>query len=95
LGIAPFFDLVISGDSAAHPKPHPAPIHLCLEGLDLEPTQALFIGDSETDVNAAKAAGVAVVCLRDGYNHGIDVATLEPDGVIDLCREILPSPSSS
>ena len=89
LGIAPYFDLVISGDSAAKPKPDPAPVHLCLDRLGVRPEHALFIGDSETDVNAAKAAGVAVVCLRDGYNHGIDVADLNPDGVIELCSEIL------
>ena len=41
-----------------------------------------MVGDSETDVLAAKAANVDVACVRDGYNHGVDVTTLDPDFVI-------------
>jgi hypothetical protein len=29
------------------------------------------------------------VCMRDGYNHGVDVATLNPDKVIDSIKELL------
>ena len=47
-----------------------------------------MVGDSETDVLAAKAAEVDVACVRDGYNHGVDVTTLNPDFVITSFAEL-------
>ena len=55
----------------------------------MTPQQTLFVGDSDTDVNAALAAGIDVVCVRDGYNHGADVTTLGASGVIDSFLELL------
>ena len=89
LGMDSLFAAVICGDSAAQPKPQPDPVYLCLEHLGVASTEALFIGDSETDVLAARAADVTVVCVRDGYNHGVDVSTLDLDGVIDSFHELL------
>lgn len=89
IGLGHFFDLIISGDTAEKPKPSPEPVLLALETLKLQPRDTLFVGDSQTDVLAAKAAGTPVVCVRDGYNHGIDVTTLHPDGVIDGFTELL------
>ena len=84
-----YFDLVVCGDTASAAKPDPAPVRLCLEAFDLAPSAALFVGDSDTDVKAAQAASVDVVCMRDGYNHGVDVNTLGANGVIDLFSELL------
>ncbi len=84
-----YFDFVVCGDTAANPKPAADPVALCLKQFAITADQALFVGDSETDVTAAKAAGVDVVCVRDGYNHGIDVTTLDPNGVIDRFDELL------
>ncbi len=89
LGLTPLFDLIVCGDTAAAPKPDAAPVQWCLDHFALAREQVLFVGDSDTDVNAARAAGVAVVCVRDGYNHGVDVTTLAVDGVIDHFNELL------
>ncbi len=84
-----YFDLVVGGDTAAAPKPDPAPVQLCLDHFEVAAADTLFVGDSETDVNAARAATVPIVCVRDGYNQGTDVRTLDPDGVIVSFRELL------
>lgn len=89
MNMSGYFDAIICGDSAAKPKPAPEPVELCLTQLGVEAGSALFVGDSGTDVGAAQAANMAVVCVRDGYNHGIDVVTLGADGVIDNFRELL------
>ena len=57
--------------------------------MQLPLTECLFVGDSITDVNAARAAGTPIVCVRDGYNHGADVSQLDVDGVIDRFEELL------
>ena len=89
LGAWDTFDLVVCGDTTAHPKPHPEPVLHTLDVIGVAANDALFVGDSDTDVKAARAAGMTVVCMRDGYNHGVDVTTLGADAVIDEMAEIL------
>jgi phosphoglycolate phosphatase len=84
-----YFDLIVCGDTTANPKPAADPIEHCLSFFQLPPDRVLMIGDSDADIGAAKAAEVDVVCMRDGYNHGVDVATLNPTRVIDNLLELL------
>lgn len=92
LAMTHLFDSIVCGDTAALPKPAADPaLHACRE-LGLTPAEVLFVGDSETDVACARAAGCAVVCVRDGYNHGVPAEALGADGVIDSFRELLAGP---
>ena len=45
--------------------------------------QALMVGDSVSDVKAARAAGFSIVCVPYGYNHGEDIRLAKPDLVIE------------
>ena len=78
-----FFALVIGGDSLPRRKPDPLPLlHACRElGATVE--ESLFCGDSINDVQAARSAGMRVVCVDYGYNHGRDISEAAPDAVID------------
>ena len=91
LSLNGYFQSVVCGDTAAQPKPAPDPILFCLKQLGAAASCSLMVGDSITDVDAAKAAKLDVACYRNGYNHGIDVATLEPTLVFDRMNEILPT----
>ena len=90
LGLAARLDAIVCGDTAERPKPDAAPVLYCLDALQTGASNALFVGDSLTDVTAANAAAVTVVCVRDGYNHGADVTELPLAGVIDHFSELLP-----
>ncbi len=90
LDIDRFFAAVVGGDTAAHAKPHPAPVLLACQLLGVEPASALMVGDSVNDVRAARAAGVPVVCVSYGYNHGEPITAAAPDAVIDTLTELLP-----
>jgi phosphoglycolate phosphatase len=83
------FDLVLSGDSLARKKPDPLPLLHAARHFGVSPGQCLMVGDSKNDVAAARAAGVPVVCVSYGYNHGEDIATAKPDLVIDSLDELL------
>lgn len=83
-----FFELVVSGDTCAEKKPHPMPLLYAAERLGLEPDHALMLGDSRSDVKAARAAGYHIICLSYGYNHGEDIRHYEPDAVIDSFVEL-------
>ena len=78
-GLADFFEVIISGDSLPKKKPDPLPLlHIC-QKLGVLPAEAVLVGDSETDIQAAHAAGCFVVTVPYGYNQGreIDVATVD------------------
>ncbi|MCB1685111.1 MAG: HAD-IA family hydrolase, partial [Pseudomonadales bacterium] len=89
LGLDGFFQTIIGGDTAARPKPAADPALLACERLDLQPAQALFVGDSATDVNCARAAGCPVVVVRDGYSHGTPAAELGADAVIESFLDLV------
>jgi phosphoglycolate phosphatase len=46
-----------------------------------------MVGDSKSDVAAARAAGFQIVCMSYGYNHGEDIRAYGPDAVIDSMAE--------
>lgn len=58
---------VISGDTASHPKPHPAPLLEAASRLNLRPEQCIYVGDDERDIVAGLAAGMGTVAAMYGY----------------------------
>lgn len=47
-----------------------------------------MVGDSKSDVKAARAAGFQIVCMTYGYNHGKDIRDEHPDAVLDRLDEL-------
>jgi len=83
LGLYDRFGIVVSGDTLAQKKPHPAPLLHAAAHFGVAPSACLLIGDSIHDVQAARAAGFRVVCVSYGYNHGLDIHEARPDAVVD------------
>lgn len=88
LGILDIFQNVVSGDTLEKKKPDPMPLLYSAEKLGVSPAESLMIGDSISDVKAARAAGFQIVCMSYGYNHGEDIRKYEPDMVIDSMQEL-------
>ncbi len=82
LGLAQYFEIVLSGDSLPEKKPHPMPLLHAAKFFGLPAAQVLLIGDSLNDVLAARAAGCPVFCVPYGYNHGKPLDGLDLDAVI-------------
>ncbi len=89
MALSRYFQAVVGRDTAAKPKPDAAPALLACERLGRRPAEALFVGDSETDVACARAAGCPVVVYRHGYNHGRDPDAMGADQVIDSLAVLL------
>ncbi|MDE0191377.1 MAG: phosphoglycolate phosphatase [Gammaproteobacteria bacterium] len=83
LDLARYFEVVVGRGSTANFKPHPEPALYACDQLGAAIEHALFVGDSETDVLCARAAGCDIVLYRHGYNHGKDPEHLGADRVID------------
>ena len=66
----PFFansTVLISGDTTAHSKPHPAPLLEAARRIGIDPARCVYVGDDERDIIAGKAAGMLTVAATYGY----------------------------
>jgi phosphoglycolate phosphatase len=90
LGLGRRAACVVSGDTTAHAKPHPAPIRHALEACAVAPTRAVYVGDDLRDIQAGRAAGVATVVAAYGYlGIDADVGKWGSDHVIDAPQQLL------
>lgn len=87
LGIGGFFDVVLGFGAGLPRKPDPAPLLYVIEKLEATPKTTLYVGDSETDVKTARAAGVSVVLVSYGYTLR-HASQLSADGVVDSIFEL-------
>jgi phosphoglycolate phosphatase len=88
LGLSGYFGAVVAGDTLAVRKPDPRPLlHACAQ-CGVAPERAVMVGDSATDINAARAAGTPVIAVTYGYNQGLDVRALKPDVAVDSAAEV-------
>jgi len=83
-----YFELVIGGDSLPCKKPDASVLRHVLAAFDSTPGQAAHVGDSDTDVAAARNAGVAAWAVPWGYNAGRPVAAAAPDRIFQSMSEI-------
>ena len=82
MGLSGYFDIVVSGDTTAHKKPHPEPILHACRLLNVPPGRNLHIGDSENDILSARAAGSPTFCVPYGYNEGKPVDSADCDALV-------------
>ena len=69
IDIYDFFEYVAGHNTFDYCKPDPRHLTSVVEILDGDLKKTIMIGDSETDANAAKNAGIPVVLLKDGYTE--------------------------
>ena len=58
---------IISGDTTAHSKPHPAPLLEAARQLQIAPEDCCYLGDDLRDIQAAHAAGMHSIAVTWGY----------------------------
>jgi len=91
LHIVEFIQMSLGGDSCVEKKPHPEPLLRVMDELSMQPQQALMVGDSRNDIEAARAAGVTSLAVTYGYNHGRPVREEAPDLICDSLLELIES----
>jgi HAD superfamily hydrolase (TIGR01549 family) len=88
LPIEHLFETVVGGDETEQHKPHPAPLLLALERMGASPEDAVYVGDSPFDMEAAKAAGLYAIGVSWGRIHAADKLT-RADVIVDTPEELL------
>ena len=61
----PFFDMVVTALDVKNPKPHRESIDKIIDGLNLDRSKVVFVGDSEVDRQTAESAGVTFVAYKN------------------------------
>ncbi|MBS9720744.1 phosphoglycolate phosphatase [Tianweitania sp. BSSL-BM11] len=87
LGIHAQFAANCGADTFAWRKPDPRHLLSTIEQAGGDPARAVMVGDSKTDIDTAKAAGIPVVAVDFGYTD-LPVATYEPSIVISHYDEL-------
>jgi phosphoglycolate phosphatase len=67
LGLLKYFDLVVGSDTTSEKKPSSVPVIYVLQRLEISAADALMIGDSNYDIEAARKAGVKTIAVTYGY----------------------------
>lgn len=88
LGVMQFFRCVHGGDYFERRKPDPLPLLETAKILGCAPNQALMVGDSANDAQAASAAGCPVLLVRYGYNHGEPIETVPAQGYLNSLADL-------
>lgn len=70
-------------------KPSPAPLLKCLEILDVEPTESVYVGDSAIDIQAGKAAGTLTVGVLTGTSDLSRLKAEAPDAILNSVGDLL------
>jgi pyrophosphatase PpaX len=86
VGLLAFFEVIVGGQDTTEHKPHPEPVEQALTRLKLAPADAVMVGDLPADIQAAKAAGVAVTV---GVTHGFGTRELLQQAGADYILESL------
>lgn len=97
VGLAPYLDLTLSGDSLPRKKPDPLPLIHCAQTFSVPASRLLMVGDSPADIGAARSAGCPVFCVPYGYRGTLGVHELDCDAIVPTlkdCLELIRRPGS-
>jgi phosphoglycolate phosphatase len=82
---------VVCGDTTLYQKPHPAPLRYACEQLHVDPSECVFIGDAERDIQAGKSAGMKTLIALFGYISDPQQALhWNADGILSHAQDIYP-----
>ncbi len=81
---------IVSGDQLPQRKPHPAPLLLAAEELEIAPQRCVYVGDAPRDIEAGRAAGMITIAAAYGYiRPHVDVTAWGADQVARHPRELV------
>ncbi|MBQ8520725.1 MAG: HAD family hydrolase [Bacteroides sp.] len=83
------FSIVLGQREGIPVKPHPAIVNDILKATSLTPAEALYVGDSDVDMQTARNAGVDAVGVAWGFRPKAELEAWEPLALINRTEELL------
>src|SRR5581483_2104555 len=89
LDLMKFFSVALGADATSNKKPHPEPLLTALQRMGATPQEAVMIGDSPVDIQAARAAGMLVGVVEHGFVPREKLNAADPDWLVDSLMEFI------
>lgn len=89
LGVSGYFKSVIGAGDVPRNKPYPDMIHAVLKEMNLPPEKAIFIGDTLTDIETGKQAGIDVYALPTGFYSKTELSQEKPKRLLKNLQELV------
>jgi 2-phosphoglycolate phosphatase len=89
-GLEKYFDYIHGWLEGRQHKPHPEPVQTALARLGIAPAGAMMVGDSELDIESARAAGVATCAVSYGFRPVWLLREFKPDYLISRITDLVP-----
>ncbi len=86
-GFGGLLEVTLSAEDTPRTKPHPDTLLLALKLMELSPAEAVYVGDTESDILAGRAAGMVTVGVTYGF-FGEAIAASKPDHLIGDIAEL-------
>ena len=87
--LSDLMDIIVSGDTTEKKKPDPLPILYALSQLNIEPKDAIMVGDSVVDIEAGSAAGTHIFTVPYGYQFGESIISDKVDYAMSNFSELI------
>lgn len=87
-GLAGRLELLIAGDTLPEKKPHASVLQQAAQRLGVVPGRLAHVGDSRTDLDSARNAGVAAWAVPYGYNGGEPIEAAAPQRIFPGLAEV-------
>jgi len=82
LKLSPYFMVALGADATINKKPHPEPLLTVLQRMGVNPSEAVMIGDSPVDVEAARAANIPIGLVSHGFVEEEHLKAAHPDWLV-------------
>jgi 2-hydroxy-3-keto-5-methylthiopentenyl-1-phosphate phosphatase len=89
LGVMDYFKSVIGAGDVSRNKPFPDMIHASLREMNLPPEEVIFVGDTLTDIETGKQAGVDVYALPTGFHSKMELSQGKPRRILKNLKELV------
>jgi HAD superfamily hydrolase (TIGR01549 family) len=89
LGLSRFIDAIVTSQEVFSRKPAPDVLLACARRLDVPIVACLAVGDTESDILAAKRAGAIAAYVRTGEEDADAIAKAGPDIILESTYDLL------
>lgn len=83
-----YFDVIVTGLSAAHTKPYPDPILLAAQKMNVAPENCLMIGDTTVDIRAGRSAGAQTAGVLCGFGEKSELQKIGADIILESTAKL-------
>ncbi len=89
VGLLPYIQTVFGHRQGYAPKPDPEMLFAAIESLEVKPDEVVMVGDTTTDLQAARNASIPAWIIKGKYSQHSEIRKLNPDKYLEKLEDIL------